>query len=359
MDLGLGLGLGIGGGDQTITPGQAANIRQYLNPPAPQPGAVMVNRFGNQPSWFELITPQSNGIGTPAQTTEGKKAIAESNAAQQPVAATPITSQVVSDTDRVNSDLLVRGVMGNSANQNLKNINNSADVRNTMNEAWKMRGAGIQVGIDPKTGGVMFSNSTGPEKMRYTGADGKATNNWSDTAEFKQGIDTAGRIKALADGMERQRYLDAGDGERLGAIDRMRQTDATIANANATQGIAKQELGMKKETHDAQMKQTKILQDAQTAFQNNPTQENYTRLQAVLNKHDPRYIHMKGEETVDPQSMQKVSSGDEVFDTWTKTNVQHNGGATTNVKTISVGDVVNGYRFKGGDTKDRNNWEKV
>ena len=274
-----------------------------------QPGEVMVDRFGNQPSWLERklgmtnglrpegtvpkatqlggglpLSPeqeqQARGIGRFYGTAEGQEVARQRAAAQQgtpapiisqpnatpatatpqPVAATPITSQVVSDTDRLESDRLVRGVMGKNANQNLQNINNDASVRDTMNKAWAMRGAGIQV--QQGANGPVFSNSTGPEKMRYTGADGKATNNWSDTAEFKQGIDTAGRIKALADGLERQRYLDAGDGERLGAIDRMRQTDAGIENAKATQGIAQQELGMKKEAHGIQMKNDKIWNDA-------------------------------------------------------------------------------------------------
>jgi hypothetical protein len=272
------------------------------------PGGVMVDRFGNQPSWLERKLGMTNGLrpeGTVPQATpiidmpqldpqqiadaqgrgraygilppkQAVQQIAQPVAAQpvspqsteatpaaatpQPVAATPITSQVVSDTDRLESDRLVRGVMGKNANQNLQNINNDASVRDTMNKAWAMRGAGIQV--QQGANGPVFSNSTGPEKMRYTGADGKATNNWSDTAEFKQGIDTAGRIKALADGLERQRYLDAGDGERLGAIDRMRQTDAGIENAKATQGIAQQELGMKKEAHGIQMKNDKIWNDA-------------------------------------------------------------------------------------------------
>lgn len=357
-----GLNLGLGKANQ-VAQAQPEPVQ-----PAPQPGGVMVDRFGNRPSWLERKLGMTNWLrpeGTVPQATQitdmpqlDPQQIADAKgrgraygilppkqavqqiaqpvvAAQQiaaqptdatPAAATPITSQVVSDTDRLESDRLVRGVMGRNANQNLQNINNDSNVRDTMNKAWAMRGAGIQV--QQGANGPVFSNSTGPEKMRYTGADGKATNNWSDTAEFKQGIDTAGRIKALADGLERQRYLDAGDGERLGAIDRMRQTDAGIESAKAAQGIAQQELGIKRDTHGVQMQQSKTLQDAQSAFQKNPTPENYTRLQAVLNKHDPRYIHMKGGETVDPQSMQKVSSGDKVFDTWTNTNVQRDGGAT-------------------------------
>lgn len=274
------------------------------------PGGVMVDRFGNQPSWLERKLGMTNGLrpeGTVPQATpiidmpqldpqqiadaQGRGraygAIQTANIGQpsQPPVPAPVATpqgfgydpkriaetsspsahindyknQVVSDTDRLESDKLVRGVMGKNANQNLQNINNDASVRDTMNKAWAMRGAGIQV--QQGANGPMFSNSTGAEKMRYTGADGKATNNWSNTAEYKQGIDTAGRIKALADGMERQRYLDAGDGERLGAIDRMRQTDANIESAKATQGIAKQELGIRKETHDAQVQDRNELKN--------------------------------------------------------------------------------------------------
>ena len=257
------------------------------------PGGVMVNRFGNQPSWFERKFGLLNGYkpqGTPTQSNAQQANPAPEQAAPvqptpapqpaatpapaqpaaatpqpaaatpQPVAATPITSQVVSDADRLETDRLVKSVMTGNTNENLQKINSDQSVRDTLNKAWATSGYGIQV-LQGKNG-PMFTNSTGPEKMRYTGADGKPTNDWANTTMYKQALEQNARIKALADGLERQRYLDAGDGERLGAIDRMRQTDASIESAKAAQGIAQQELGMKKEAHGIQMKNDKIWNDA-------------------------------------------------------------------------------------------------
>ena len=102
--------------------------------------------------------------------------------------------EAVTDADRLRSDTLVNKAFGRdtksggkfSMDAGINTLRGDPNAMKQANEAWAMRGAGIQASRDAK-GGLVLSNSTGPEKMQYVGRNGTPTARYEDTAQYDNG----------------------------------------------------------------------------------------------------------------------------------------------------------------------------
>ena len=81
---------------------------------------------------------------------------------------------------------------------------------------------------------------------------------------------------------------------------------------------------------------------------------------ALSNKlSDSKFSAIPGRVVPDPMGGEPHVIPPTIWDSHSGQIVQQKGGANQVARSISPGEVVNGFRFKGGNTKDRNNWEKV
>lgn len=114
--------------------------------------------------------------------------------------------EAVSADDRLRSDAMVKqafsrnskNVTGqnseqgdlefnrNGMNDGINTLRTDPNAMATANKAWATRGAGIQASYDSK-GGLVLSNSTGPEKMQYTDREGNPTSRYENTAQYDNG----------------------------------------------------------------------------------------------------------------------------------------------------------------------------
>lgn len=137
-----------------------------------------------------------NPTAAPAATAQPTpKAVAAPTQTATPVAPTPtLRDEGVTHADRLQSDALVNKAFSRDTkrggefnmNDGINTLRSSPTDMATANKAWAMAGRGIQASYDSK-GGLVLSNSTGPEKMRYVGQDGKPTNNYEATEQFANG----------------------------------------------------------------------------------------------------------------------------------------------------------------------------
>ena len=102
--------------------------------------------------------------------------------------------EAVSDGDRLRSDAMIKQAFSRdtkvggdfSMNDGINTLRTDPNAMATANKAWAMRGAGAQASYDSK-GGLVLSNSTGPEKMRYTDREGNPTSQYENTAQYDNG----------------------------------------------------------------------------------------------------------------------------------------------------------------------------
>ena len=102
--------------------------------------------------------------------------------------------EAVTDADRLQSDALVNKAFGRdtkrggdfSMDAGINTLRGDPGAMKQANEAWAMRGAGIQASRDAK-GGLVLSNSTAPEKMQYVGRNGAPTARYEDTEQYTNG----------------------------------------------------------------------------------------------------------------------------------------------------------------------------
>jgi len=182
----------------------------------------------------------ANKADTNPFKAENDRKLAE-HAAQEKAAQTPSLPVAVTDDDRLKSDAMLNTVFGRrgSADEDytlraaalkagvadpsewrvpqggggIANTNADMNIRglkgaamDTANEAWALRGAGIRASRDAN-GGLVLSNSTGPEKMSYVDEEGKPTTDYKRTRQYAEGVEVAGRMSALADKMTAERTL--------------------------------------------------------------------------------------------------------------------------------------------------------
>ena len=129
---------------------------------------------------------------------------------------------------------MLNSVMGRRGGTDLRNADinlnllaGDQNTRDTANAAWAQRGAGIRVDAGPN-GTPTFSNSTGPEKMRYTGVDGKPTNEYRNTQQYAEGMQERGKLLAAG----------AAATAREKAADDERKFEASLAYLNPDQAAA-------------------------------------------------------------------------------------------------------------------------
>lgn len=113
---------------------------------------------------------------------------------QAPGRAAALASEAVTTDDRLRSDALVKEAFSRDAktggtfsmDDGINTLRSSPSDMAKANEAWAMRGAGIKAAYDSK-GGLVLSNSTGPEKMAYTRPDGTPTRSYEETDQYADG----------------------------------------------------------------------------------------------------------------------------------------------------------------------------
>lgn len=103
----------------------------------------------------------------------------------------------VSQADRTSSDATIRSAFGGldhksgltdeTADDRLTMLRDNPGSLRKFNEGIAQRGSGIAVSKDAR-GGLVFSNSTAPEKMQYTGVDGKPTSEYRNTQQYADGL---------------------------------------------------------------------------------------------------------------------------------------------------------------------------
>lgn len=114
--------------------------------------------------------------------------------------------EAVSQDDRLRSDAMIKQAFSrdtkrvtgqdsnqgdlefnrNGMNDGINTLRSEPAALDTANKAWAMRGAGVKASLDSK-GGLVLSDSTGPEKMRYTDRQGNPTSQYENTAQFDNG----------------------------------------------------------------------------------------------------------------------------------------------------------------------------
>ena len=127
-------------------------------------------------------------------------------------------------------------------------------------------------------------------------------------------------------------------------------------------GVTQQELAMKQKDHAIANEISQMQLAARKAYEANPNKETLARLYAQTGVHPDKPILMQPVFSTDPTTGAKslVSPGYMVYPDGQYKPIEAGAGAsTTGGRTIAAGEVVNGFRFKGGDTKDRANWEKA
>lgn len=225
------------------------------------------NVYGTPAQVDQLAAPQ----GTPAAAVQPAAPVqkpAGALPASQPSAPAPTTAPVpggdiptapvqsqpgvVTSADRLQSDAAINSVMGrrgsadqdlaarverlkagtataddwttpngggviatSNADANIKKIAGSATGRDTVNAAWAQRGAGIQATSDGK-GGLTLSNADGPQKMQYTDASGKPTNDYKATNQYAEGMQNREKLLAAGAAVD-QRAKDSSDLQQLAA----------------------------------------------------------------------------------------------------------------------------------------------
>jgi hypothetical protein len=108
------------------------------------------------------------------------------------------------------------GVIATSnADANIKKMAGSATGRDTVNAAWAQRGAGIQATSDGK-GGLTLSNADGPQKMQYTDASSKPTNDYKATNQYAEGMQNREKLLAAGAAVD-QRAKESSDLQQLAA----------------------------------------------------------------------------------------------------------------------------------------------
>jgi len=210
-------------------------IKQYTPPESSAPKGLFE---GDPDNVQKPPVAKAATVSATAPTPDTKsevKAKAETPASKEPAVVT--AGDLTASDALVNSVLIPRGradetaqtrmaalkagaplegngrVVGNqvlpltAADSNLQAINSNKNVRDKLNEALDMRGAGIQV--DQGENGPVFSNSPAAQKMRYTGTDGKPTNDWGQTKEYQEGLAVAAMNKRLANDVDARREAEA------------------------------------------------------------------------------------------------------------------------------------------------------
>ena len=114
--------------------------------------------------------------------------------------------EAVSDSDRLRSDGLIKQAFSrdekrvteqnaeqgnlafgrNGMNDGINTLRSEPKAMDLANQGWAARGAGVKASLDSK-GGLVLSNSTGPEKMQYTDRAGNPTSQYENTAQFDNG----------------------------------------------------------------------------------------------------------------------------------------------------------------------------
>lgn len=299
-------------------------------------------------------------------------------------------------------------------------IATDAGVRNTFNAANEAMGTGIMYGATTGADGKPQMSISGgePTKAQYIDATGQPTNDYTKTAQYAQGVATAGRLQAMADKIPDPKgptgYVIAdqnkADREALFAKwDRENQADKLgrmdFRNSAAVANIVGQ--GYQADTarrgqdlqHETQAGNIAVAQqDAATreraagstaGLQSSQSQgimadvEAKTNLVALQNRaaggdkaaietlralkgrgNDGSFkgLHSAGGTSIDPTTGQVVKSPDNVviYNENTGQVQQIAGGQGAPVrKPPVVGEVRDGYKFKGGNPADKAAWEKA
>ena len=187
-----------------------------------------------------------------------------------------------------------------AADKNIQKLASDGTTRAIANHAWAQRGAGIQALSDGK-GGLTLTESTGPEKMRYTDANGAPTNDWSKTAQYAQGVEVGRKDIAAADAIDARNkessdiqqtaaraVLETRGGKRSAESMKSEQTRMTLDQTGRIEGerakaLAKQNEvtnGASRATH--QLAQDKFNQESKGAIMDLATKQQMQTLQAAL-----------------------------------------------------------------------------
>lgn len=209
--------------------------------------------------------------------------------------------------ERVASDAALNYAMGRrgtadpgAADKNIQKLASDGTTRDIANHAWAQRGAGIQALSDGK-GGLMLTNSTGPEKMQYTDANGAPTNDWSKTAQYAQGVEVGKKDIAAAGAIDQRNkessdiqqaaaraVLETRGGKRSTESIRAEQARMALDQTGRIEGerakaLAKQNEvtnGASRATH--QLAQDKFNQESKGAIMDLATKQQMQTLQAAL-----------------------------------------------------------------------------
>ena len=151
---------------------------------------------------------------------------------------------------------------------------------------------------------------------------------------------------------------DAADRYDLTRQDQaLRQQDAL-----ARQGIAADEIGLKREAQGFQSAAARRQEALQAQYDEAKTPEERAtiaqKIRDLTGKQDNRFTVVPGGQEVDPTTNQLVTRPARVLNNQTGQFVDQVQ-ASRPRPAPSAGTVMNGYRFKGGNPADRNSWEKV
>lgn len=299
-------------------------------------------------------------------------------------------------------------------------IATDAGVRNTFNAAQEAGGTGIMYGATTGADGKPQMSISGgePTKAQYIDANGQPTNDYTKTAQYAQGIATAGRLQAMADKIpdhkgptgyviqdqnkaDREALFAKWDRENMAdKVGRMDvRNSAAVANLVGQGYKADSERRGQDFQREAQAGNLAVAQQdsatrasaaASTAgLQSSQSQgimadvETKTNLVALQNRaasgdkqaidalramrgqgRDANFkgLHAAGGSSIDPSTGQVVKSPDNVVIYNEQTGQIQQlgaGGQGAAGKAPVVGEVRGGYKFKGGNPADKAAWEKV
>lgn len=150
---------------------------------------------------------------------------------------------------------------------------------------------------------------------------------------------------------------DAADRYNLTRQDQaLRQQDAL-----ARQGIAADEIGLKREAQGFQSSAARRLEALQVQYDEAKTPEERAtiaqKIRDLTGKQDNRFTVVPGGQDVDPTTNQLVTRPARVLNNQTGQFVDQPQAAEQ--AAVKAGEVRKGYRFKGGNPADQASWEKV
>lgn len=200
----------------------------------------------------------------------------------------------------------------------------------------------------------LSSRSLSPEEYRR----GEKQMELLQAARLGEGANFGARENALALDQARSAAtigVHAGDN-----ASRERIADKELA-AKAPGYALDRELTQEKISHERELNAAqKGYAGAIAAGDKNAADMYREQIVALSNKlSDSKFSAIPGRVVPDPMGGEPHVIPPTIWDSHSGQIVQQKGGANQVARSISPGEVVNGFRFKGGNTKDRNNWEKV